>query len=83
MDVEPVQHMTRVRQTPVDSGLVSDRSVADDDLDPSTPFVWLRPQKPPQRSAVAMFDHRQDLAGVTVLDHRHVTTAVYASRSQH
>ena len=73
--VEPVQHMTGLGQTSVNGGLVGFGSVADDDFDPSTPLVGLRHQKPSQRSAVAMLDHRQHLAGVAVLDHCHIAVA--------
>ena len=74
-DVEPVQHMTRLGQTGLHRGFVGFGPVGDDDFDPSTPFVWLRHQKPCQRSRTAVRDHRQGLAGVAVDDDGHVTVA--------
>ena len=70
--MEPVQHVAGMSEAGVDGGLVGPRPVGDHDLDLLVPLVALLRKERRQRSAAAVRDHREGLAGVGVDDHGHI-----------
>ena len=70
--VKTVQDVHGVTEIGLDRGTVRTRSVGHHHLHLSAPPPPLGSQKAVQRLSVAVGDHRQQLTGLTVLQHRHV-----------
>ena len=74
--VEPIQDMTASGQIGFNGDAIGVGTVGDNSLHALAPSVPLFDEKPAQRSFGASREHRKNLSGVTIDNHRHIPVAL-------